>query len=85
MANIVDGVNKAAHLVAQIAAASGEQASAIAQIDRGIEQMTVVVQTNSATSEETAAAAQELSGQAELLNRMVARFRIRQDAGELFV
>ena len=76
LANIVDGVNKAAHLVAQIAAASGEQAGAIAQVDRGIEQMSQVVQNNSATSEETAAAAQQLSSQAEMLKDLVGQFRL---------
>ncbi len=40
----------------------------------------MVVQTNSATSEETAAAAEELSSQAEMLKGMVGRFSIRDSA-----
>jgi len=37
-----------------------------------------VVQTNSATSEEAAAAAEELSSQAEILKSMVEQFRLRE-------
>jgi len=80
---IVTGVDKAAQLVGEIASASSQQASAIAQVDRGIEQMSIVVQTNSATSEETAAAAEELSSQAEMLKGMVSRFTIRDSAAAL--
>lgn len=79
LSNIVGGVEKAAQLVAGIAAASSEQAGAIAQVNRGIEQVSQVVQTNSATSEEAAAAAQQLSSQAELLKEMVGRFRLRSN------
>jgi methyl-accepting chemotaxis protein len=36
-----------------------------------------VVQTNSATAEESAAASEELSGQAELLKNMVSEFKLK--------
>jgi len=78
---IVDGVEKAANLVGDIAAASNEQAGGIAQVNKGIEQVSLVVQTNSATAEESAAASEELSGQAELLKQMVGRFRLRKSGG----
>jgi methyl-accepting chemotaxis protein len=42
----------------------------------GIMQISQVVQSNSATSEETAAAAEELTSQAELLQQLVAYFKI---------
>lgn len=74
---IVAGVDKAVQLVGEIAVASNEQATAIAQVNKGIEQMSQVVQTNSATAEEAAAASEELSGQAELLKNMVGRFRLK--------
>ena len=73
---IVDGVEKAANLVAGIADASNEQASGIAQVNKGIEQVAQVVQNNSATAEESAAASEELSSQAEILKGMVAKFKI---------
>ena len=78
--DIVTGVEKAAQLVGEIAAASEEQAGAITQVNGGIEQVSTVVQTNSATSEETAASAQELSSQAELLKTMVGRFKNNEKA-----
>lgn len=74
---IVEGVAKAAAIVAEIAKASNEQASAISQIDQGVDQISQVVQNNSATAEESAAASEELSGQAELLKDMVYKFKIR--------
>ena len=64
-------------MVSEITEASNEQASAIAQVNRGIEQLTTVVQTNSATSEEAAAAAEELSSQAEMLKALVGRFQLK--------
>ena len=76
--SIVASVEKSAQLVSEIAAASNEQATAIAQVNRGIEQLSAVVQTNSATSEEAAAAAEELSSQAEILKSMVEQFRLRE-------
>ena len=44
-----------------------------------IEQVSHVVQTNSATAEESAAASEELSGQAEMLKQMVGAFTIKTD------
>ncbi|MEL7608362.1 MAG: methyl-accepting chemotaxis protein [Bacillota bacterium] len=80
--DIVEDSVKSVQLVAQIASASNEQASAIAQVDKGIEQVFAVVQTNSATSEETAAAAEELSGQAGMLKRMMTQFKTKGSSAE---
>lgn len=79
--SIVKGVEAAAQLISDIAVQSGEQAGAITQVDNGIEQMTAVVQTNSAASEQTAATAQELSSQADLLKDMVSKFNVRYAFG----
>ncbi len=78
LGDIVCGIRKAGQLVSEIARASNEQASAIAQVNRGIEQLSAVVQTNSATAEEAAAASEQLSGQAELLKNMVRQFSLKQ-------
>ncbi len=75
---IVDGVAKAAALVGDIATASNEQASGISQINIAIEQVAQVVQTNSATAEECAAASEELSGQADLLKESVSKFKLKK-------
>jgi methyl-accepting chemotaxis protein len=77
---IVDGVEKATELVGGIAKASNEQATAVAQVNGGVAQVSSVTQTNSATAEESAAASEELSNQAELLKEMVGRFSLRGQA-----
>ncbi len=61
----------------EIAAASDNQARAAAQISEGINQIAGVVESNSATSQESAAASEELSKQADLLKELVARFQYR--------
>ncbi|MEG0541167.1 MAG: methyl-accepting chemotaxis protein [Angelakisella sp.] len=61
----------------EIAAASDAQANAIIQVTMGIDQISSVVQTNSATSEESAAASEELSGQAQMLKELVGKFKLR--------
>jgi methyl-accepting chemotaxis protein len=76
LTSIVNGVEKAADLVSDIAAASKEQSAAIEQINQGVMQISQVVQTNAATSEESAAASQELSGQAAQLKELVNTFKI---------
>ena len=48
------------------------------QITHGIEQISVVVQSNVATSEASAAASEELASQASMLRELVARFRLRE-------
>lgn len=73
---ILDGIEKAAELIGRIAIASNAQASGIAQINNGVEQVSQVVQNNSATAEQSAAASEELSGQAILLKEMVSKFRL---------
>ena len=83
LSDIVSGVEKAAALVAQIAVASNEQVVGITHIDSSIEQMLQVVQTNSATSQEAAAASEELSSQAEMLRNMVAKFELRHISEDL--
>ncbi|HHX73754.1 MAG TPA: HAMP domain-containing protein [Firmicutes bacterium] len=80
---IIGGITEVANIMAGIAVASNEQASAISQINDGVVLVSDVTQSNSATSEETAAASEELSGQAELLKNQVARFTLK--AGETAV
>jgi len=52
------------------------QAKAVDQISVGVEQIASVTQVNSATSEETAAAAQELTDRANTLKDLVSQFQI---------
>ena len=54
-----------------------KQAVSITQVSDGIDQIASVVQTNSATSEECAAASEELSSQASLLKKLIGAFRLK--------
>ena len=72
---IVGNISEVAELVASIAKASKEQSMAIEQINQGVLQVSQVVQANSATSEQSASASEELSMQAELLNEAVKKFK----------
>ncbi len=55
------------------------QTTALAQVTEGINQISSVVQTNSATSEESAAASEELSAEANSLKQLVAKFTLASD------
>ena len=62
--------------VTNIAETLETQTAEIQQINEGIEQINDVVQTNSATSEECAAASHEMSNEAENLREMIRRFKV---------
>lgn len=66
--------------IEQIACASSDQEQAVAQVTQGLEQVSGVVQTNTATAEESAAASQELSAQASVLKELIGRFKITLNA-----
>ncbi len=76
--NVVAQTATAASDVREIASASEAQSSAISQVKLGIEQISVVVSTNSATSEESAAASEELSGQANVLQSLLNEFNLKK-------
>ena len=65
--------------VVMISEQTNEQMRDVAQVTNGIDQISSVVQTNSATAEQSAAASEELSGQANLLKELVGRFTLRRD------
>ena len=67
-------VKEVVGLINLISDASVKQADNIREITTGIDQISAVVQTNSATSEESAAASEELSSQASMLNQLMAQF-----------
>ena len=65
--------------VTNIAETLETQTTEIKQINEEIEQINDVVQTNSATSEECAAASQEMSSEAESLREMIRKFKVAED------
>ena len=81
LAVISDMIDRITGLSANIATASNDQASATAQIDQALMQVSQVVQTNSATSQQCASASEELSGQARGLEREVSKFKLKDVIG----
>ncbi|MDV3428922.1 MAG: methyl-accepting chemotaxis protein [Bacillota bacterium] len=73
---IVEKAASASCLVEQISMASNRQAEAIMEINKGIEEVSSVIQTNSATAEQSAIASEELSSQAQSLKNMVKNFKL---------
>ena len=67
------------YLIETVTNDSNEQAKSIKEATIGIEQISSVVQANSALAEESAAAAEEMSAQSVVLDQIVARFILKQD------
>ncbi|MCI9197316.1 MAG: methyl-accepting chemotaxis protein [Lachnospiraceae bacterium] len=62
--------------VKKVSSAVEDQAAALTQVTEGVDQISSVVQSNSATSEESAAASEELSSQASLLKSLMSQFTL---------
>ena len=68
---VADSSAKAADLVAEISAASSEQAQGIGQINTAVSELDKLTQQNAANAEESASASEEMSAQAETMKSMV--------------
>jgi len=75
---IVESVEGTANAILRIEAASDEQTRGIASLTEGLERVRQVAQENTATSEESAAASAELSGQAQALKETVGNFTLKE-------
>ena len=73
---VTTAVKESGELIRSIAESSNYQATEIAQIDQAVEQVAQVVQNNSATSEQCAAASVELSNQAKKMQEMLAIYQL---------
>ena len=69
--NVVESAAKVGELVGEIAAASNEQAQGIGQVNTAVAEMDKVVQNNASSAEESSSAAEEMNAQAEQMKRMV--------------
>ena len=70
-ASVAESSVKVSELVSEIAAASGDQAQGIDQVNRTVTEIDKVVQQNAAHAEESASASQEMHGQTEKMIVMV--------------
>jgi methyl-accepting chemotaxis protein len=80
LTEIVTSIKSVAEIVAEIAAASAEQATGLEQVNKALTQMDEVTQQNSALVEENAATAKTLENQAVAMTEQVAVFRLDDDA-----
>ncbi len=69
-------VQRSEVIIDGIAESSNYQATAVAQIEQAISQVSQVVQTNSATSQQCAAASEELSNQASRMREMLSIYQL---------
>ncbi len=76
LAELVPAIKKTADLVQEVAAASGEQAAGVAQINRAMAAVDQVTQRNASSAEELASTAEEMSSQAEALQELMSWFKV---------
>lgn len=77
METVVQGINDISDTSKMLSENSNQQKAALREAEKGIEQISEVVQSNSAASEECSATSEELSAQAEAMNEMTAQFVLR--------
>ncbi|MGE4291662.1 MAG: methyl-accepting chemotaxis protein [Desulfovibrio sp.] len=78
LVSIAEAVARAAEITEDIASASSQQAEGIGQVNIGLAQIERVTHLNTASAEQTAAAASELDGQARRLREAVSRFHMSE-------
>lgn len=76
LSEIVESVNHSVVAIKEIAVDSAQQAETIEQVNISLGQISQVVQSNTATVQESAALSEEMAGQAALLMNMVSNYRI---------
>lgn len=79
LSTVAEGSRSVVETINNVALSYQAKAEQLSEIARGIDQIATVVQTNSATAEESAAASQELSGQADMMNQQVSHFRLDRE------
>jgi len=78
LAQIVSGISESNDIVSSIAASSEEQSHGIEQINRNIDLVAQVVQQNSSTAQESAAASVEMSRQSAILEELISKFKLKK-------
>lgn len=76
LSEVVSGIDNVSELLFHITDTSSKQFDANRQVTENINLISEVVQTNSATAEECAAASEELASQAQLLKELVSHFKL---------
>lgn len=77
LANVIERMLKFADIAYETNQTSKAQAEAISEVEKGINQIALVVQNNSASAQEASASSEELSSQSENLKELVGRFCLK--------
>ena len=81
--SIVSGQSqKINNIISSISLASEKEAKGIDQLNEGLNRISSVVQNNTITAEESAAASKDLSAQSEKMNRLVGKFSLKEENDE---
>ncbi len=76
LVEVIEKAKSSSEMMQNVAQLSNNQAAHIAQISSGVDQISSIIHNNSATSEKSAAASQELSSQANILNELVSKIKL---------
>lgn len=76
--SVVDGIKQIAEFSKNLKVIMEDQAEAMRQAEKGINQISGVVESNAATAEEASATSEELSAQASMLDQLVGQFELKQ-------
>ncbi len=79
IAEVVEGVNQIAGTVSGLAQVSSEQAESMGQVEIGINQISEIVQSNSAAAEELSATSEEMLAQAETMTNLEKQFTLKEN------
>lgn len=75
--SVVDGIKQIADFSKSLKTMVEDQTEAMRQAEKGINQISEVVQSNAATAQEASATSQELSAQASILNSLIGQFSLK--------
>ena len=78
IAEVVEGVNQIASTVSGLAQISSEQAESMGQVEIGVNQISEIVQSNSAAAQELSATSEEMLAQAETMSTLERQFTLRE-------
>jgi methyl-accepting chemotaxis protein len=76
LTELVPTIKKTAELVQEVSAASSEQSSGVAQINRAMSQVDQVTQRNASAAQELASTSEQMAAQSDSLRQLMTAFRL---------
>lgn len=78
LSKVMSSAKIATDMLNEISKSSNEHAQTLSQVVGGVEQVSLVVQNNSATSQQSAISSEQLSKQAQVLKEIVNKFKLKK-------